>query len=198
MKNTINYVLLLDKSGSMQGIESVTISGADDVIKTIQNESKKHKINPTLTVSTFDSNLHKHLKFEKISDVKSIREFYSADGGTEIAGSILETLSDFKVPQGDRVCFVLFTDGQDGADRDHEENVTIHSLPSNLYTFVYVGPGCIEGKAKSLGFKSWTSYETTNVGTRAAFSKIARAVKNYIERSAADFSADLSEGFFTD
>ena len=196
-KNTVHYVLLLDKSGSMSGIEKVTISGANDVIKTIQEESKEHNLNATLTFSTFDDNLHNHLKFEEISKVGSIAKYYNADGGTAIGKSIIETLKDFSPPANDRVCFILFTDGQDGCYRDGEVNEIISMLPVNKYTFVYIGPGYIERSAKSLGFRSCTSYETTTSGTRAVFSKIARAMKNYIDRVAENFNADFSDGFFT-
>ena len=121
-KNLMELVFILDKSGSMSGLEKDTIGGYNSML-----EKQKAEVGEcVITTVLFDNNyelLHDRID---IRAVKPITEKdYSVGGSTALLDAIGKTVSKIGTAQkntaedyrAEKVMFVIITDGEENASR---------------------------------------------------------------------------------
>ena len=121
MKKTnekIELVFLLDRSGSMGGLEEDTIGGYNSVLKDNKNKDA------LVTTVLFDNQiefLHDREDIKKIKDIT--KKDYYVRGCTALLDAIGITINKISKETKDRkVIFVITTDGLENASREYNRN----------------------------------------------------------------------------
>ena len=116
-------VFILDKSGSMCGLESDTIGGFNSLIKKQQTESGKCVVT-TVLFSDSKETVHDRIPLEQISPMTE--NDYTPMGCTALFDSVGSTISHIasvhryirKEDVPDKTVFVIITDGYENASRE--------------------------------------------------------------------------------
>ena len=116
--NHLELVLILDKSGSMSGLESDTIGGFNSMIE----KERKEGTDASVTTVLFDTKfnvIHDRTPLKKVENLTS-KEYY-AGGNTALLDAVGSTIARIeRVPdiyaKNNRVLFVIITDGQGGRE----------------------------------------------------------------------------------
>ena len=116
----VELVFILDRSGSMGGLESDTIGGYNSMLSK-QKKEKTGKV--SVTTVLFDDQyelLYNQVPIEKVSPMTE--EEYYVRGSTALLDAIGKTVMQVKANQDkkeikDKVLFVIITDGMENASR---------------------------------------------------------------------------------
>ena len=119
--NHLELVLVLDKSGSMSGLESDTIGGFNSMIE----KERKEGIDASVTTVLFDTKfnvIHDRTPLKKVENLTS--KEYFAGGNTALLDAIGSTIARIeRVPdiyaKNNRVLFVIITDGYENSSREY-------------------------------------------------------------------------------
>jgi uncharacterized protein YegL len=123
-KGLTELVFILDKSGSMSGLESDTIGGYNSMLakqQTVEGEA-------VVTTVLFDNNyelLHDRIDIKAVSPITE-RE-YQVGGSTALLDAIGRTIHKIGNAQkntdedyrAEKVMFVIITDGEENASREY-------------------------------------------------------------------------------
>ena len=123
MANTTEMVFIIDKSGSMSGLESDTIGGFNSNI----DKQLETGENVLVTTVLFDTNfvtLHDRVNISKIE--KMTRKDYCPGGCTALCDAVGNTINRIKYAQQylrederpNKTMFVIITDGQENSSRE--------------------------------------------------------------------------------
>lgn len=200
MSNITEIVYLLDKSGSMQGLEKDTIGGFNSMI------AKQKKTNEKAFVSTvlFDNNftvLHDRIPIEKIRKMTSKQ--YFVGGSTALLDAIgfeIKHISNIhkaarKEDIPTKTIFVITTDGMENSSRYYSYE-TIHNLIKKQrekygWEFIFIGANIdSEKEAKRFGIREdrALNYIQDDIGTACLFDGVSKAVCNAMK---AETSVDM-------
>ncbi|QVY62625.1 vWA domain-containing protein [Cytobacillus gottheilii] len=146
MKNKVTEVVfILDKSGSMAGLEADTIGGYNSMLK------KQKKAEGEAFVTTVLFNNGYELLHDRVSvkDIKKLTESdYEVSGTTAlidaIGFSIQKTVQEQKKKErADHVLFVITTDGMENASREFTseqvKKMIQHQKEKYDWTFMFLG-----------------------------------------------------------
>ena len=123
MANTTEMVFIIDKSGSMSGLESDTIGGFNS------NISKQRETGENVLVTTvlFDTTFNTLYDRVNISEVKKMTtKDYCPDGCTALCDAVGNTINRIKYAQQylkkeerpNKTLFVIITDGEENSSRE--------------------------------------------------------------------------------
>jgi uncharacterized protein YegL len=123
-KNLTELVFILDRSGSMNGLENETIGGFNSMLE----KQKKESGNALVTTVLFDNDfelLHDHLDINKV-EIISDRDYY-VRGSTALLDAVGKSVSRMiniqkKLDYNDRaknVMFVITTDGMENSSKEY-------------------------------------------------------------------------------
>ena len=123
MANTTEMVFIIDKSGSMSGLESDTIGGFNSNIDK-QLETGENVLVTTVLFDTQFVTLHDRVNISKIE--KMTRKDYCPGGGTALCDAVGNTVNRIKYAQQylkeedrpNKTMFVIITDGQENSSRE--------------------------------------------------------------------------------
>jgi uncharacterized protein YegL len=123
MANTTEMVFIIDKSGSMSGLESDTIGGFNSNIDK-QLETGENVLVTTVLFDTNFSTLHDRINISKVE--KMTRKDYCPGGGTALCDAVGNTVNRIKYAQQylkeeerpNKTMFVIITDGQENSSRE--------------------------------------------------------------------------------
>lgn len=114
-KKRTELVFILDKSGSMSGLETDSIGGYNSMLA--QQRALTHDC--LITTVLFDNEcllLHDRLKLTKVKDLT--HKDYLVGGSTALLDAIGQTIQHMsQVKDARNVLFVIITDGQENASR---------------------------------------------------------------------------------
>jgi len=146
--NLTELVFILDKSGSMSGLESDTIGGYNAMLKKQQEEAGE----ATITTVLFDD------KYELLHDrinIKGVRPItdkeYFVEGSTALMDAIGKTIQKMANVQkntsedqrADQVVFVITTDGMENASREYTseriKKMVEHQKEKYNWEFIFLG-----------------------------------------------------------
>lgn len=187
---TKDVVFILDRSGSMSGLESDTIGGFNGLIKQQKQIEGKVYVTTILFDDSFEV-LHDRVPLEEVRPLTE-KEYYTR-GTTALLDAIGKTIQKlsnqhkaFGKEKPDDVLMVITTDGQENASRkyDHEVIQTlIHTYQNEVgWTFLFLGAN-IDAimTASSIGISAdrTVNYHADQKGVKTNFKNLNQAVGEF-------------------
>ena len=186
MANTTELVFIIDRSGSMSGLESDTIGGVNGVL------AKNRAIEGTANVTTmlFDDKLeylHDHVNLKEVANLTE--KDYWTRGCTALLDAVAETIIHVEKVQGylpadakaDQVVVTIITDGLENASKSHsyaEVKRMIEAHTEMGWEFLFLGANIdVAAEAGRLGIREdhAAPYMSDCEGTAVAYDAIAEA-----------------------
>ena len=119
-KEKTHYLIVLDQSGSMEGIKNTVISSFNEQIQSLQKQSKEMDIEITLSVFN-DTTTLLNLS-AKIGDVKKLNDKnYQPDSLTALYDAIIITYNKMKhhIKKNDHFVALVLTDGMENSSKEY-------------------------------------------------------------------------------
>lgn len=187
-ENLTELVFVLDKSGSMSGLESDTIGGFNSMIE----KQKKHKGECFVTTLLFDTQMEFVHDREKLEAVRKMTDDdYTVGGCTALLDAVGNAISHIAnihkyakeedVPE--HTMFVITTDGYENASkeysRDKVKKMIEKKREENGWEFIFIGANIDAAEvAENMGIakERAVDYHADKDGTRIAFRAVDKAV----------------------
>ena len=188
----IELVLVLDKSGSMQGLESDTIGGFNSMIK----KQKALDVPVRVTAVLFNDKTDVLYESRSIHSVHALTEKEYEVGGTTalldaVGSTILKVDQKGDVKKGTKVIFVIITDGMENASREFTKTKVKQMISDKQekygWDFIYLGANIDAAEeAGAIGVKkaNAVTYRNTESGVRANYDAVSAYVKEAAEMGA--------------
>jgi uncharacterized protein YegL len=185
--NLTEIIFLLDRSGSMGGLESDTIGGFNAFIE----NQRKLKGKTLVTGVLFDDQYEVLWNGTDAENVKLTAEEYYVRGCTALLDAVGKTILDVgyrlsKTNEDDRpgkVIFVITTDGYENASREFTykkvKELINHQQEKYNWEFIFLGANIdAEEEADSLGINSENAYsfEASEEGVECMYKMVSEAV----------------------
>ena len=183
----VELVFILDRSGSMGGLESDTIGGYNSMLSK-QKKEKTGKV--SVTTVLFDDQyelLYNQVPIEKVSPMTE--EEYYVRGSTALLDAIGKTVMQVKANQDkkeikDKVLFVIITDGMENASREYRveqvKKLIEERKEKDNWEFLFLGANIDAiGAAKDLGIDSSRAvrFKSDKKGTAKNYEVLNEAIK---------------------
>ena len=195
----IELVRVLDKGGSMQGLESDTIGGFNSMIEKQKALSTPVDVTAVLFNDTTDV-LYTH---KNIRTVRPLTDKEYEVGGTTalldaVGSTILKVEREPSVKsRGTKVVFVIITDGLENASAEFSKTKVKQMISDKQekagWDFIYLGANidAVE-EADAIGVKksNAVTYKNTRKGVRANYDAVSAFVAETAERGDADTSGE--------
>ena len=187
-KNLTEMVFILDRSGSMAGLEGDTIGGYNSLLE----KQRKEVGEATVTTVLFDDQyemIHDHTAIGKVKDITN--KEYFARGMTGLLDAVGKTINhvgnrhknalDSEVPE--KTMVVIITDGYENASREY----TLPQIKQMIerqkemfgWEFLFLGAN-IDAVSTAAGFgitaDRAVTYEADSVGTRMNFDAVSQVI----------------------
>lgn len=210
MKTNISeLVFILDKSGSMSGLESDTIGGYNAMLKKQQQQPGE----AIVTTVLFDDNyelLHDRINIKGIRPITE--KEYFVGGCTALLDAIGKTIHKIGNAQkhtgeeqrADKVMFVITTDGMENASKEYSYDkikaLVEHQKEKYGWEFIFLGAN-IDAIAAAASFgisaNRAANYNADGVGTKLNYEAVSDAVSELrASRPIADsWKAKIDEDF---
>ncbi len=181
MKKEMDIIFLLDRSGSMRGMEDDTIGGYNSYLEKQRNS----KCNCKITTILFDDQYEVLKMREDVNKVKDItRDEYYVRGCTALYDAVGKTINSLeKSVKDNKVLFVITTDGLENASREYnrasiKELIKKHSN----WEFVYLGANIdsyAEGSSIGIKRNNIANFTKSKKGTADMFEALDYATESY-------------------
>ncbi len=212
-KHKTYHLMVLDRSGSMQNVRDVTISGLNEQLQSIRKDEKNHQEQEqVICFVTFSNDVeHEDLWNKKITDIDDFnRDTYVPDAGTALfdgvgisINKLRDQIKDELLDRKANVIVTIFTDGGENSSQYFKEVSQIKSLieevkETGLWTVAFLGCGNnVFDVAESMGIDrgSTLAYAAGEDGTQSAFASmsVARSVRTASYSKAISANVDTSE-----
>lgn len=187
INNEMDVIFLLDRSGSMGGIEKDTIGGYNSYI-----DSQRGK-NVKVTTILFDDKyevLHNRVDVDNIKKLTN-KEYY-VRGCTALLDAIGKTIREMEDKNPNKVIFIITTDGYENASTKYnksqiKELISVHKD----WKFMYIGADIDSySEGRSLGIKDEfiANYKKTDRGISKLYNALTTASKLFYEEEKIDES----------
>ena len=185
--NEMDVVFLLDRSGSMSGIEKDTIGGYNSYI-----DSQRGK-NVKVTTVLFDDKYEILHNREDINSIKKLtNKDYYVRGCTALLDAIGKTIREMEDKNPNKVIFIITTDGYENASTKYnksqiKELISVHKD----WKFMYIGADIDSySEGRSLGIKDEfiANYKKTDRGISKLYNALTTASKLFYEEEIIDES----------
>lgn len=208
-KNLTELVFILDKSGSMAGLETDTIGGFNSLLE----KQKKEKGDALITTVLFDNNyevLHDRADIRQVNPITE--KEYFVEGSTALLDAVGRTINRIgkaasetsEQARADKVMFVIITDGMENASREFRYS-QIKRMIENQKTkynweFLFLGANidAIEAAAKfGINADRSVNFHADAQGTRLNYETVCCAVSEFREGKQvnADWKKSIDEDF---
>ena len=189
-KDLTELVFILDKSGSMSGLEKDTIGGYNSLLK----KQKKIKGECRITTVLFDNNyelLHDRIDLEAIKPLTE--KDYEVGGSTALLDAVGMTINKLisvenntaKKYQAGKVLFVIITDGMENSSKEYTVKKVkdlIEQQKKAGWEFIFLGANIDAVQAAgTIGIKPDRAqkYEATGSGVQANYSRMSETVSDF-------------------
>lgn len=207
--NTTELVFLLDRSGSMAGLESDTIGGFNAMLEKQRKEDGECYVSTVL----FDHRsavLHDRVP---LSEVKPLTERdYSVGGCTALIDALggamhhIENIHKYARPEDvpAHTLFVITTDGKENASHRYTSDCVKEKIQQKKtkcgWEFLFIGANidAVETAAQyGIGEDRAVNYHADKQGTKVLYEAVAEAVSNIRVGNALDkdWGADIKRDF---
>ena len=209
--NIVDVVFILDRSGSMGGLESDTIGGFNSMLE----KQRKIDCKAFITTVLFDDQyelLHDRVNIAKVNNITE--KEYFVRGSTALLDAIGKTIAKEKAIQdtlgknekADKVLFVIITDGLENASREYNSSTVKKLIETQKekygWEFLFLGANidAIE-TANTIGINAEraVNYKSDSIGTKKNYDTLNKAVeevrsgKELDKNWKADIEADYNE-----
>ena len=195
-KDLTELVFILDKSGSMSGLEKDTIGGYNSMLKK-QQEVEGEAV---ITTVLFDN---EHTLLHDRIDIKAVRPItekeYYAGGSTALIDAIGRTINKIINAQkntaadyrAEKVLFVIITDGEENASHEYSSQKVKEMIENQKdeygWEFIFLGANidAVE-TAKHFGISSdrAQSFYSDSAGTELNYCAISEAAADFRQSAA--------------
>lgn len=185
--NEMDVVFLLDRSGSMGGIEKDTIGGYNSYI-----DSQRGK-NVKVTTVLFDDKYEILHNREDINSIKKLtNKDYYVRGCTALLDAIGKTIREMEDKNPYKVIFIITTDGYENASTKYnksqiKELISVHKD----WKFMYIGADIDSySEGRSLGIKDEfiANYKKTDRGISKLYNALSTVSKIFYDEEEIDES----------
>ncbi|MBF1714030.1 MAG: VWA domain-containing protein, partial [Selenomonas sp.] len=177
----IELVMILDKSGSMHGLEADTIGGFNAMIE----KEKKLGIDVRVTTVLFNDKMDRLYEHREIRNVRPLTErTYETGGTTALLDAVGDTILHMEQSgtadrQGTKVIVVIITDGMENASTEFTK-AKVKELISDKqekagWDFIYLGANIDAAEeADAIGVRkaNAVTYKNTSSGVRANYDAV--------------------------
>ena len=206
-KAHIYNLIIVDESGSMGGLEAVTISGINETIATIRKAQKDFadKQQQFLTLVCFDSHhgelppIRTHIDAMPIDSVQDFHD-YNPTGCTPLFDAMGESMTTLyariKDDENASAVVTVITDGLENDSRKWSGPALrklIERLKEEGWTFSYMG-SChdVEEVTRNLSIDHVLEFEHDQMGARNTWHRDSSSKFAYYQRMSREFHADDS------
>ncbi|NLC04495.1 MAG: VWA domain-containing protein [Tissierellia bacterium] len=207
--NTTELVFILDKSGSMSGLESDTIGGYNAMLKKQQDEPGEAIVTTILFDDKYEI-LHDRTNIKGIKPITD-KEYYVC-GSTALLDAIGKTINKIvnatrhtaKEYQADKVIFVITTDGMENASREYGpekiKKMIEHQKSKYNWEFIFLGANIDAiSTARDIGIDEdrAVKYHADAEGTLLNYNVVSEALINLRSHKKVDASwkKDIEENY---
>ena len=203
-KNLTELVFILDKSGSMSGLEKDTIGGYNSMLK----KQKEEDGECVITTVLFDNNyelLHDRIDIRAVN--KLTKKDYTAGGSTALLDAIGRTVNKIGNAQqntaenyrAEKVMFVIITDGEENASKEYSSMQVKKMIQRQKekygWDFVFLGANidAVETAERfGIDVDRAVDYVPDSKGTELNFIAMSEAVSSFRKtRSVSENSLDM-------
>ena len=205
-------VFILDRSGSMHGLEADTIGGINSLIEKQKAEPGRCLVTTVLFDSRMET-LHDRVELQQIQPLTE--RDYCTGGCTALLDALGSTISHIAkihhyarpedVPV--RTTFVIMTDGMENASHHYDSDTVKRKIEHEKakygweFLFLAANIDAVETAARmGINADRAVNYHADSIGTRCAYAAVERAVSaRRNEPSALDFGTwreDLDADFY--
>ena len=206
--NTTELVFIIDRSGSMSGLEADTIGGFNSMIE----KQKRQKGKCYVSTILFDDKskvIHDRVELERVRPMT--RDDYTPGGCTALIDALgdaikhIARIHKYARPEDvpENTVFVITTDGMENASRkytaDEVRRKISHEKEKYGWEFLFIGANidAVEtARAYGIAPDRAVNYRADQKGTRVLYETVARAVCN--TRAGAGINADWCEDITRD
>lgn len=179
-KEIMDVVFILDRSGSMSGLESDTIGGYNSYLKGMQNK------NARITTVLFDDKYEMINNCTPIQDVKQLdNKIYFTRGSTALLDAIGKTIKYLDNINPKKVLFIITTDGYENSSREYTKNqIKKLIIEHSNWEFIYLGADIDSySEASSIGIKSHrtSNFTKSKDGMKKVFANLMDLSSTYEE-----------------
>ncbi|MBQ1815707.1 MAG: hypothetical protein II125_04575 [Ruminococcus sp.] len=207
-KNLTELVFILDKSGSMAGLEADTIGGFNTMLK----KQKKQDGEAFVTTVLFDNEIqtvHDRVELDKVSEMTD--DDYVPGGCTALIDAIGKTIEHIRnihkyarkddVPES--TVFVITTDGMENASREYSSakvKKMIEKQKSKGWEFLFIAAN-IDAVETASGFgidsDRAVNYHADKKGTGVLYEAVGAAIGSMRRQCAIpkEWSAEIEDDF---
>lgn len=176
----MDIIFLLDRSGSMSGIEEDTIGGYNCYI-----ESQMEK-NVKVTTILFDDKYEMITDRQPIKNVKKLtNEKYFVRGSTSLLDAIGNSINYIDSKKSNKAIFIITTDGYENSSKEYTKDKIKSMIKSHSnYEFMYIGADIdsySEGTSLGICEKNISSYKKDKKGVSKLFKSVCNASSMYYE-----------------
>ena len=208
MKKVLELVFILDRSGSMSGLEKDTIGGFNSII---DKQKQLHGDDVIVSTVLFDHEtkvVHNRVKIEDIEPMDETTYYVGGStalldavgGAIEHTKRVHQLLGDVDKPEA--VMYIITTDGQENASklyqRKHIKRL-IEAQQEKGWEFIFLGANIDAfADARSYGIRQdrTVQYMHDDVGTRHMYESLNEAI--HMKRSAKNISPEWHDNANSD
>lgn len=179
----LRLVMVLDRSGSMQGLETDVIGGFNAFI----DEQKKLKDKAVLTTVLFDNEyqiLHDNVNLHAVQPIT--KKEYFVRGTTALLDALGKTINrvDHQVKKKDKVLFVVNTDGLENSSKEYSnediKNLVEHLEKEHDWKFIFLGANIDSfSVGMNMGISSSFDFQNTGAGIRNMYAAVSNTTSSY-------------------
>lgn len=178
VNNEMDIVFLLDRSGSMGGIEEDTIGGYNSYIE------KEKKNNARVTTILFDDKYEMINNRVSIKDVKKLTsKTYFVRGCTALMDAIGKSIKYMDEHGSKKVLFIITTDGLENASHEYNKDSIRELIKGHSnWEFMYIGANIdsySEGISIGISEKNISNYKKDKKGVSKLFGSLSKATQMY-------------------
>lgn len=210
MNNKTELVFIIDRSGSMAGLESDTIGGFNSLMEQ-QRQQPGEVFVSTVLFSSYSQVIHDRVALDKVPVLNG--DTYRVGGNTALMDAVgdairhIRNVHKYARPEDvpDRTLFVITTDGMENASRRYSHAVAKrmiqHQQEECGWEFLFLGADIDAfAAARNIGIRQGNAVRYRNrEDIRDSYAAVSRAVSHVrfdLEKSAMlseDWKAELEE-----
>ena len=185
---SLDLIVILDRSGSMYGLENDTIGGFNSMVE----EQKRLEIPVSVSLIMFNNKVTTLYEKKALKDVETLlRAQYTASGTTALYDAVGNTLSALQsnpdvFAEGHKNLVVITTDGYENASSEWtKEKVRklIGDLREKNFEFVFLGADINAsdvGKSMGIAESNSVKFKKTSTGVRSNFKAVGAMMRTLV------------------